>query len=199
MPAVPNGKLPGGESERMVVVSGSIYIRAPVERAFALMCDPAARSRLQPDVKPLQVEIEGGGPLAVGRSCRFRLEIEGRIVDYRTRVTEFEPNRLLLTMSDSAVPFETRIETRPESDGTRLTQTERFEPTDEMLIETAESETSRNFLSWLEPILPLVDVDYARSVRKRQELELTHELEEKLGRWLLAVKRELESPVTRTD
>lgn len=180
----------------MVVVSGSIHIRAPVEQVFALMCDPAARSRLHPDVKPLRVEVEGGQPLAVGRVCHFRLQMDGRTVDYRTRVTEFEPNRLLVTMSDSAVPFETRIETRPESDGTRLTQTEQFEATDEMLIATAESPSTRNFLSWLEPLLPLVDVDYARGMRRRQELALTRKLEDKLGRWLQAVKRELESPET---
>ena len=181
----------------MVVVSGSIHIDAPVARVFALMCDPAARSRLHPDVTPIQVEIEGGGLMAVGRNCHFRLRMEGRVVDYRTRVTEFEPNRLLLTVSDSAVPFETRIETWPENNGTRLTQTEQFEATDEMLIGTAESEPSRSFLSWLEPMLPLVDVDYARSVRKRQELALSRKLEEKLGRWLMAVKRELESPAMR--
>jgi len=180
----------------MVVVSGSIHIRAPVERVFAFMCDPAARSRLHPDVTPLQVEIEGSGPLAVGCITHFRLRMEGHIVDYRTRVTEFEQNRLLLTVSDSAVPFETRIETRPEDGGTRLTQVERFEPTDEMLIGTADSETSRSFLSWLEPILPLVDVDYARSVRKRQEMALTRKLEEKLGRWLQAARRELEASET---
>ncbi len=181
----------------MVVVTGSIHINAPVERVFALMCDPAARSRLHPDVTPLQVEIEGGGPIAVGRTCHFRLRMEGRVVDYRTRVTEFEPNRLLLTVSDSAVPFETRIETHPEDHGTRLTQTERFEATDEMLIDTAETETSRSVMNWLEPMLPLMDVEYARSVRKRQELALSRKLEEKLGRWLMAVKRELEAPAAQ--
>lgn len=178
----------------MVVVSGSIHINAPVERVFALMCDPAARSRLHPDVTPIHVEIEGGGPLAVGRTCRFRLRMEGRVVDYRTRVVEFERNRMLRTVSDSAVPFETRIETWPEDHGTRLTQTEQFEATDEMLIGTAESEPSRSLLSWLEPLLPLVDAEYARGVRKRQELALSGKLEEKLGRWLMAVRRELESP-----
>ena len=41
-----------------MLVSRNIHIAAPVERVFALMCDPAARTRLNPQATPLRVEIE---------------------------------------------------------------------------------------------------------------------------------------------
>jgi len=108
----------------MLTVSRSIHIDAPVERVFALMADPLARSRLHPDAEPIRVEIEGGGPLRAGGVVHFRLQIGNRIADYRTRVRELDPARRIVSLSDSAVPFEVRIETEPEDRGTRLTQTE---------------------------------------------------------------------------
>ncbi len=176
-----------------MIVCRSIYIHVPVERVFALMADPAARSRLHPEARPIRVEIEGGGPLAAGSRCHFRLELGDRIVDYHTRVREFEPNRCIASISDSAVPFEITIETSPENGGTRLTQTEQFEPTVEMLIATEPDNLSRRLLRRLEPLLPWLDMDYARRVRNDQEQVLTRKLEGKLDRWLDAIKRHLET------
>lgn len=184
----------------MVAVSRSIHIDAPVERVFALMADPLARSRLHPDAEPIRVEIEGGGPLRAGGVCHFRLQIGNRIADYRTRVRELEPARRIVSLSDSAVPFEVRIETEPEDRGTRLTQTETFEPSDEMLIETSVADSlTRKVLQVIEPIMPLFDPDYARRIRGRQEELLTQRLEKNLDRWLAAIKRHLEQKANGQD
>ena len=54
-------------------------LRAPVERVFALMANPAMRARLNPDETPLTVEIENGAPLRRGSICHYRLQHGRRI------------------------------------------------------------------------------------------------------------------------
>lgn len=177
----------------MVTVSHNIFIEAPVERVFALMADPAARSALSPQARPIQVEIEGGESLGVGSVCHFRLQMDSRIVDYHTRVCEFAPNRLIVSVSDTAVPFQIRLETRPEGDGTRLAQTEEFEPTDEMLRQTLPPTLANMVMEKIYWLLPFLDPDYAARVRSEREEALANRLEGNLERWLAAIKRHLES------
>ena len=176
----------------MVVVSRSIRIDAPTERVFALVSDPAARSELSPDTHPIRVEIEGGGPLKLGSVCHFRLQAGNRILDYHTHVEEFEPPRCIVSVSDSAVPFTIRIETEPDDRGTRLTQTETFEPTEAML-EEALPETGPNLLLRLAyRIMLFLDLDSARRLREQQEEALARTLEPNMERWLSAIKARLE-------
>lgn len=178
-----------------MIVSRSIHINAPVARVFALMSDPLARSQLNPDATPLRVEIEGEACLRVGSVCRFRLQIGKRIVEYRTRVREFVLDRRIVSESDTAVPFEITVETLPEDGGTRLTQTEDFEPSDEMLIEAAPpagvSGRLARRIAWM---LPFLDTDTAQNERQRQEQALREKLEGNLDRWLIAIRRHLEAP-----
>jgi uncharacterized protein YndB with AHSA1/START domain len=178
----------------MVVVTRSVHIAAPVERVFALMADPAARSRLSPHARPIRVEIEDGGPLRLGSVCHFRLELGGRIVDYRTRVREFEPNRLIVSVSDTAIPFETRIETVPEEGGTRLTQTERFEPDDETLRAQLPDDLDGKLLRLAYAVALLLDAEWARRLRRQQEEMIEAALGARLERWLAAIKEALECP-----
>lgn len=177
----------------MVVVSRSIHVNAPVERVFALMADPAARSALSPHARPIRVEIEGGAPLRAGSVCHFRLQTGKHIVDYRTRVREFIPKRLIVSVSDTAVPFEIHLETRPEGDGTRLTQTEQFEPTDEMLRQALPPTLTNLVLERICWLLPFLDPDYAARLRREREEIMAERLGENLERWLAAIKRQLEA------
>jgi ligand-binding SRPBCC domain-containing protein len=177
----------------MVVVSRSIHIEAPVERVFALMSDPAARSRLNPDAQPIRVEIENGRPLAQGSVCRFRLQVGKRVADYRTRVTEFIPDRRIVSVSDSAIPFEISIETGPEGAGTRLTQTECFEPSEDMLDQVVGDRATQRVLEFIYRLYLAFDTDAALRLKQREEEMLIRRLEEKLDRWLAAIKRHLES------
>lgn len=176
----------------MVVVSRHVHIDAPVERVFALMADPAARARLNPVTQPIRVEVEDGGPLRAGSTIHFRMQTSNRIVDYRTRVREFEQNRLIVSLSETAVPFEIRIETAPEDSGARLTQTESFEPSDEMLGGLAEGETERWLMRVLVPLMAFIDTDYALRMRRRQEELLEQRLAANLERWLEAIRTHLE-------
>lgn len=176
----------------MIVVSRDIDIAAPPERVFALLCDPATRSRLAPDVSPIHVEIEGGGPLALGSRCHFRLQSGARVIDYHTRVTDFRPDRLLVTLSDSTIPFETRMELAPTARGTRLTHTESFEPSEELLREAGSGSSNGKFADLVENLLAFFDAEALQQARARQEEALTRKLEAKLDRWLAAIRDTLE-------
>ncbi len=176
----------------MVVVSRSIHIDAPVERVFALMADPAMRARLNPDETPLAVEIENGAPLRRGSICHYRLQHGRRILDYRMRVHEFVPNRRILSTSDSAVPFEVRLETASEGGGTRLTQTESFEPSDAMLREALPDKTSSNIVGLVQRFFLLIDPETVLTLRRRQEEQLAKILEDRMDDWLVAIKDYLE-------
>ncbi len=180
----------------MVVVTRSIHIAAPVERVFALMADPAARARLNPHSRPIRVEIEHGGPLRLGAVCHFRLQLGGRIVDYRTRVREFEPSRRIVSVSDTDIPFEIRIETVPEGSGTRLTQTERFEPDDDTLRAQLPDDLNGTVLRLAYAVALLLDAEWARRLRRQQEEMVEAALGERLEQWLAAIKQALEQPAT---
>ncbi len=177
----------------MVIVSRSIFIKAPVERVFALMADPAARSALAPHAQPLEAEIEGDKSLRLGSVCHYRLKMGNRIADYRTRVCEFSPNRLISTISDTPVPFQIRVETRPEGRGTRLSQTERFDPTEDMLSEALPRTVTNIVMEKIYWLLPFLDLDYATRTRRDREDRLERQLGEKLERWLMTIRQHLES------
>jgi uncharacterized protein YndB with AHSA1/START domain len=190
----------------VVIVARSIRIAAPRERVFALLADPLQRSRLNPTATPIRVEIESAPddptpaapePLRLGSVCHFRLQVNGHIVDYRMRVVEFEPNRRIVSLSDSAVPFETHLEILAEDGGTRLTHTERFEPSDEMLSGAEADNRYERALDFAYGMIALVDSDAARALRERREERLARQLEANLERWLEAIRWHLENDVSR--
>lgn len=176
-----------------MLVSRNIQIAAPIERVFALMCDPEARARLNPLVMPLRVEIENDTSLHLGSVCHFRVRLGQQIIDYRTRVQEFVPLRRIVSVSDTAIPFEIVIETAPENGGTRLTQSERFEPTEAMLLAAGNGDGAGTRLGRLvQRTLSWIDSDYALSERERQEQRLQETLEANLAQWLDAIRHHLE-------
>lgn len=176
----------------MLVVSRNIHIQALVERVFALVADPVARSALAPHACPLRVEIDDGGPLRAGSVCHFRVQMNGRILDYRTRVREFVLNRRIVSISDSEVPFEIALETAADRDGTRLTQTERFEPTEEMLSQALQQMPSSAAMEKIYQWLPFLDPEYATRVHRGREQMLARRLEGNMEQWLTAIKQHLE-------
>lgn len=176
----------------MVIVSRSVYIEAPVERVFAFMADPAARTQLNPQISAGSAAIEGGGPLEVGSICHFRLFVRGRPVEYRSRVHELEPLRRIVSLADAAVPFEVCIETEPEGSGTVLTQTERFEPTDAMLDDAIPDAGSNAVIKLAQRLYLFFDTDKALELRQQQEQFLAERLGANMDKWLTAIKHHLE-------
>lgn len=177
----------------MLVISRSVHIHAPVEQVFSLMADPTARARLNPATTNVEVEIEGGQGLRQGSVCHFRLRAGDRLLDYRTRVREFERNRRIVSVSDSTVPFEVHIETTAEDGGTRVTQTERFEPTEAMLHETLPKQSADFIRRWIQPLFLLFDTDSVQRLRQQEEQMLRQRLETDMERWLAAIKGHLET------
>ncbi len=181
----------------MVVVTRSIHIDVPPERVFALVADPVARSALNPHATPIRVEVEGGGSLRAGSVCHFRLRIGDRIADYRTRVTEFVTNRRIVSVSDSAVPFQVALETMPQSDGTLLTQTERFEAPEEVLRSMLPRTAENRILELAYRLTLFLDLESASRMRARREEMLAAQLGPNLDRWLAAIRDQLQG-VRRT-
>lgn len=177
----------------MVVVSRSIHINAPVKRVFALAADPLARSRLNPGATPIRVEVEGGGPLRAGSRVHFRLQVGDHIADYHAEVREFVPNRRIVSLAHAHIPFEVSLETEPHEGGTLLTQTETFEPTEEMLESELPEPGRRALLPLLRPVLLLLYPDYAARLRREEEARLAQRLGERLDRWLAAIRDALEA------
>lgn len=178
-----------------MIVSCSIHIDAPVDRVFDLMCDPGRRAALNPNVIPLLAETEDGLPIHHGSVCHFQLRIGERIADYRLNIREVVPMRRIVAISDTAIPFETIMEVAAEDGGTRLTQTETFVPTDDMLREAVPPvPASRRLSRLLERLYPVIDGDSATSLRDRQEAALRNSLERKLALWLDAIRKHLETP-----
>lgn len=183
----------------MIVVSRSIHVDAPVEQVFALMADPAQRTRLNPLVSDPFAEVEGGGPLEVGASCHFRFRMRGQPVEYRAQVREYEPPRRIVSLADAAVPFEVCIETAPEGDGTRLTQTERFEPTDAMLDDAVPDAADGAVIKLAQRLYLFFDTDKALELREQQERLLAQRLETNMEKWLTVIKRHLETDQASAD
>jgi uncharacterized protein YndB with AHSA1/START domain len=177
----------------MITVSRSIHIDAPVERVFALMADPAARARLNPVTQPICVETEDGGALRAGSTIHFRLQSGHRIVDYRTRVYEFDPPRRIVSVSETAIPFRIEIETASEDGGARVTQTESFEPTAVMLAEMPSENEAGAIMRLAYRLALFLDLETARRFQRRQEELLEQKLGQNLERWLEAIKRRLEA------
>jgi uncharacterized protein YndB with AHSA1/START domain len=176
----------------MIAVSRSVFIEAPVERVFALIADPLARARLNPDVTPIDVRIEGGAPLTTGSRVHFRLQIGERVVDYQAEVREFLRNRRIVSMAQATVPFEVRLETEALDRGTRLTQTESFEASEELLEAQTPDGGPPPRLPWLGSILLLFYPEQAARLRQEREERLAERLGANMDRWLTAIKRDLE-------
>lgn len=181
----------------MVVVSRSAHINAPVERVFALMADPATRAALNPLATPIRVEVEDGAPLHLGSTCHYRLQVGSRVVDYRSRVVAYEPNRLIVSESESEVPFTIHVEMLPDGrGGTWLRQVERFEPSEETLRSAIPPTTMNTALRLAYGLALYLDLDAAHWLRGRLEEALSQTLSANLARWLDAIRAHLEKPET---
>lgn len=179
----------------MIVVSQTVYVEAPVERVFALMADPAERSRLNPTATALVAEVEGGEPLGLGSVCHYRLQTGERIVDYRTRVRKFEPPHRIVSVSETPVPFEVKVELAPAATGTLLTQTETFEPSEAMLRDALPDRNQSGVVQLAYRMYLWLDTDAALEMRERQVQLLKDRLEANMRRWLEAIKAHFEAKV----
>lgn len=175
-----------------MLVTRNIDIAITTERVWTLVTDPRRRALLNPAIRVIEVEIEGGGVLQRNSSTRYRLEIGGQVVEYRTRVLEFAPNRLLVTRSDSAVPFETTLELTPLASGTRLTHSERLEPTADMIQHQIDRMADGRDVNMAERVALWLDGDASERLRDSAVERLEKSLGDALDQWLAAMRNDLE-------
>lgn len=179
-----------------MIVQRSIDIRASVGEIFALMCDPARRARLNPAITLIRVEIEGGGPVAVGAVCHFRLQTSTGLADYRSRVLALTPNRQIVWRTDTAMPVEITLTVEERPAHCRFTHAEAFEPGEAMLHTAAPAGARGRFQQWIAGLLPFLDLDAAERLQNQREQALEIRLGEGLERWLEAIRAELENETT---
>ncbi len=175
-----------------MLVTRNIDIAITTERVWTLVTDPRRRALLNSAIRVLEVEIEGGGVLRHNSSTRYRLEIGGQVVEYRTRVLEFAPNRRLVTRSDSAVPFETTLELTPLVSGTRLTHSERLEPTADMIQHQIDRMADGRDVNMAERVALWLDGDASERLRDSAVERLEKSLGDALDQWLAAIRDDLE-------
>lgn len=175
-----------------MLVARNLDIAASTERVWALVTDPRRRAALNPAIRVIEVVIDGGGALQRGSTTRYRLEIGGRVVEYRTRVLEFSANHRLVTRSDSGVPFETTLELTPLASGTRLSHSERLEPTAGMIQRAIDQLGAGRGLGWRERLTLWLDGDASERLRDRALEHLEVSLGVTLDQWLAAIRGDLE-------
>lgn len=179
----------------MVDVKHSVEINSEPETVFSLVTDIPRKARLDPNAKVLGVVQETEGPVAIGTTFHYRLVVEGRIADYRSRCTAFEPGKLIETVSDSDPPFTVRVTVEPLSNGARLTQKESFTVQRiHLRLPTADG--------WRGKLLRVLfgnrdAIQQDPSASRDEEARMEAKLKIRLEKWLEAIKLELESQQSR--
>jgi hypothetical protein len=179
----------------MVHLKASIDIFARPEEVFRLVADVERRTRLDPHVAVLGVAQLTHGPLNPGTEFHHRVVIGGHIADYRSRCVAYEPGRLMEMVSDSSPPFTTRVQVAPNCDGACLIHEEFFElPELCMPLPRAGG--------WFGKVLTRMfgDAEYLRQGAEalaQEEAQMEALLQQRLNKWLQAIKRHLEKSATR--
>jgi hypothetical protein len=173
-----------------------VEIAVSPSAVFPLVCDPETRSRLNPAVRVIRVEVEGAGPLREGSVIFFRLQKGSRIFEYRTRCLRLVPERLLETQAELPTLFRVRAELAPIPGGTRLTQQAECEISLGMLEGlpvTRRAERAWRAMRLLSFVVPaLARETFAILLRERADA-LRILMERELRGWLEAIKRHVES------
>ena len=113
--------------------SASLPVCAPAAEVFAVVSDLRRKARLNPNIRVIRVELEGGEPVREGSVFYHRFQKGKRILEYRSRCVRCEPPRLFETRGLADSLFEVRVTVEPLTEGCRLTQEETVEVTPEGL------------------------------------------------------------------
>jgi hypothetical protein len=174
----------------MVRIEASVNIQAEPDSVFSLITDVARKTHLDPSSTVLGIAKETEGPVDVGVVFHYRIVIEGKIADYRSRCIAFEAGHIMETASDSSPPFRVRVTVDPIPGGARLTQAESFSLS-ALRVPVPKAK------GWPGQILQLIlgrgdcIVQSPESVAA-EEAQMEAKLRPRLARWLNAIKTHLE-------
>jgi len=180
----------------IVRVAEGVEIAAPPASVFALVSDPLAKARLNPNVQVIRVERVDAGPLREGSVTFLRLQKGRRIFEYRTRCERLEAGRLLEQRAELPTVVRVRVEVCPIPRGARLTQQEECEVTFEML--EALPGAPRADWPWraarlLHLLLPELAAETFAVILRQSARLLERMLRGELHDWLAAIKDHLET------
>lgn len=177
-----------------VAFSASVEILARVEETFALVSDLRRKALLNPNIRVIRVELEGGGPIGEGSVFHHRFRRREGVVEYRSRVVRWEPPYRLETRSETDPPFEVRVTVEPTPAGCRLTQAEQVEVRPELLDALEPPPGGGGVLQEMLRMLPLFPSGrrLGSELRALQRERLSRRLRGELGAWLEAIRVHLE-------
>lgn len=99
----------------------SVTIRAPIERVWQLIDDPAQLSRWMEGLIESRDLAEGGRPRGIGTRFVQRIREGGREAEYQGEITDYEPPaRLGLTIGNRIFGMRVHYRLERVDEGTRL-------------------------------------------------------------------------------
>ena len=105
----------------------STTIKRPVEEVFAVLTDPENSPKWSSS--SIESKKTSAGPIGVGTTTRSVSMFLGRRIESENVVTEFEPNRKLVSQSKSGpFPIQASMTFEPIEGGTRVNATIEAEP-----------------------------------------------------------------------
>jgi hypothetical protein len=174
--------------------SASVDIRAEAEEVFRLVSDLRRKAVLNPGIRVIRVELEGGEPVREGSVFYHRFQRGQRVMEYRTRCVRCVPPRLFESRSETDPVFEVCVTVTPVPGGCRLAQEETVEARPELLDALENSERGApTFLDVLR-LLPLFPASrpLAAEFRVHQRERAARRLGVELRAWLEAIRDHLE-------
>lgn len=175
--------------------SASLQVRAPTAEVFTLVSDLRRKALLNPNIRVIRVELEGGEPVREGSVFYHRFQRGQRILEYRTRCMRCVPPRLFETRGLADSLFEVRVTVEPLPEGSRLTQEETVEVTSEVLDALDPAPVGGRTFGDVMKLLMLFPSarPLGAELRAHQRERVARRLAGELESWLEAIRQHLEA------
>lgn len=179
------------DSRQVIHAEGSVNIQASPEQVFALICDVRRCAEINPRIAVINITADPPGPVREGTVFYNRIVVEGRMIEYSSKVLTFAPEREIEIRTDSYPVVNIRYKVEPIAEGARL---------DQALTSSAQREepVSVALPGWFGKLATMFGAnadDAAQMDRQRQQEQAMaqRELQSQLDEWLTIVKKYLET------
>jgi len=176
----------------MLHLQAQIEIDVPVSDAFRLLCDPARKTELNPQVELIHAIPVTEGVLAPGSRIRYCLRTAGGVRNFHCTVTALVPDRCIEMVSDTQPPFRVRQTLEATLYGCILQHDEWIDAGRDQ-VQEAGRQRPLAFLLRLMEEAAAHSMPTASQMDDNQQDTLRAELTEALEGWLGNIKHYLES------
>jgi len=176
----------------MLHLQDQIDIDVPASEAFRLLCDPARKTELHPQVELIQAMLVSDGTLALGSRIHYCLRTPGGIRNFHCTVTAFEADRCIEMVSDTQPPFRVRQTLEPTLYGCTLRHEEWMDAGRNQVQEAGRQRPMAFLLRLMEQAAGH-SMPTALEMAATQQDTLRDELQQTLETWLDNIKAHLET------